>query len=158
MLAGGDGELVQALTAAGVPCVFHRVGSWISWRKPSVWDRVKTILKVAVAVLFAAKQIRKWNCDVIYSNGLTVCHGALVAKLLGLPHVWHVHEFGGEDHGVATNLANGSRTTLLALLSSACIAVSNALAAKYSRYIPPAKLVVIYPSMQMAQSHAACCR
>ena len=154
VLAGGSGEVERALAAAGVPCEVHRVGSWISWHKPSLWDRVKTIAKVALAVRFAAKHVRKWNCDAIYSNGLTVCHGALVAKLLGLPHIWHLHEFGREDHGVWYEFGERFTNYVIGASSSMCIAVSNALARKYSKYIPPSKLAVIYPSMHMAATNA----
>src|SRR5689334_23743483 len=76
VIAGGDGELVQWLRDAGVPCAFHRVGSWVSWKRPGLWHCAKTIVKVVLAVLFATKYVRKWNCDLVYSNSLTVCHGA----------------------------------------------------------------------------------
>jgi glycosyltransferase involved in cell wall biosynthesis len=154
VIAGGQGELVQALTAADVPCAVHRVGSWVGWEKQSVWKQVKTVVKVALSVLFAARQVRRWKCDVVYSNGLTVCHGALVAKLLNVPHVWHLHEFGKEDHGLLYECGERLTNRTIGHLSHACIAVSNALSAKYSRYIHPSKLTVIYPSMQMARPDA----
>lgn len=151
VIAGGRGELVEALTAAGVPWAVTRFGSWVRWAKPSVWDRVKTFPKLALAVLTAARQARRWKCDVIYSNCLTVCHGGIVAKLLKLPHIWHLHEFGREDHGVSYEFGEGFTNRAVGRLSSACIVVSNAVAEKYGRFIPRSKLVVIYPSMRMAQ-------
>lgn len=36
--------------------------------------------------------IRKYNVAMVHSNTLAVIPGALAAKLMGIPHVWHVHE------------------------------------------------------------------
>jgi glycosyltransferase involved in cell wall biosynthesis len=149
VLAGGDGDLVRALRSADVPCAFHHVGSWVTWQKPTIWTRVKCFCKIMLGVLLAAFYITRWKCDVVYSNSITACHGALVAKLLHIPHIWHLHEFGKEDHGVFYAFGERFTNRTIGSLSGACIAVSNALAAKYRRYILPSKIVVIYPSMTL---------
>jgi glycosyltransferase involved in cell wall biosynthesis len=122
-------------------------GSWVTWHKPSPWDRAKAALKITGRLLPAARTIRGWGCDAVYSNSLTVCSGALVARLLDLPHIWHLHEFGKEDHGVFYKFGEGFSNRSIGKLSSTCIVVSKAMAVKYGRSIPSSKLNPIYPSM-----------
>ena len=147
VLLPGEGELSHELKLIHVPYVFFDGGSWVTWHEPSLWNRAKAALKIAGRLLPAALAVRKWECDAIYSNSVTVCGGALVARLLNLPHIWHLHEFGREDHGVFYKFGEAFSNRSIGRLSSACIVVSKVLAAKYSQEIPAVKLKPIYPSM-----------
>jgi glycosyltransferase involved in cell wall biosynthesis len=52
---------------------------------------------------------RKIQADAIVSNSLTTMAGAVAARQARLPHLWFVHEFGHEDHGLP--FALGPRLT-----------------------------------------------
>lgn len=43
-------------------------------------------------VLHLRQIIRDQRIDLVYSNTVTVVEGALAARTMGLPHVWHIHE------------------------------------------------------------------
>ena len=148
----GRGALANELHAMGIPVAFLKGGSWVSWEVPSLWARAKTIARVLSASLLAARKIRNWNCDIVYSNTLTVCHGFIVARLLRLPHIWHLHEFGREDHGVVYKFGEAFSNRIIGATSSECIVVSKALSLKYRRYVDASKLAVIYPSMHRAEN------
>jgi len=157
ILLAGDGELAHEFAGAGVPYAFLDGGSWVTWRRPSLWGRAKAAAKIAGGLLPAVREISRWRCDAIYTNSLTTCGGALAARLLGLPHIWHLHEFGKEDHGVSYRFGEAVSNRAIGTLSSVCIVVSRALRAKYSRFIPASKLKVIYPSMHRGVTGAQYC-
>ena len=147
VLLPGDGEFARELRSIGVPYAFIDSGSWVSWSKPSIWDRVKTGVKIATNTVRALRKIRAWQCDLIYTNTVTFCYGPIVARILNVPHIWHLHEFGAEDHGLFYKFGERFTNATMGRTSSMCIAVSEALASKYRRYIQPSKLRVVYPSM-----------
>lgn len=155
VLLPGEGELARQLREDGVPYAFLSAGSWISWKKPSIWRRIKAAIGVACKAVLVAKQIRKWGCDIVYTNTLAVCGGSIAARLLGLPHIWHLQEFGREDHGVYYEFGEGFSNRAISALSSTCIVLSGALAEKYRRYIRSSKITIIYPSMHRVAAAAS---
>lgn len=44
-------------------------------------------------------RLRQWRADVVYSNSAMIDTGARSARRLGLPHIWHLREFGDLDYG-----------------------------------------------------------
>jgi glycosyltransferase involved in cell wall biosynthesis len=44
--------------------------------------------------------LRKERFDIVYSNSSCTPIGYLVSRLLRVPHIWHVREFGREDFGL----------------------------------------------------------
>lgn len=146
----GLGEFSEALNCIDVPIAVVPGHSWVEWGNPSAWMRLKAALKIARATVRTVGEIKRWNCDLAYSNTVTICSGALAAAWLKLPHVWHLHEFGYEDHGLVFDFGDALSYWILRSSSVAYIAVSHCLAKKYERYLEPAKISVIYPSMHRA--------
>ncbi len=152
VLLPGPGPLMREFDQMNVPYAFLDGGSWVTWTKPSCWCRVKAALKISGMIAAGVRTVSKWKCDVIYSNTITVCNASIIAKLLKLPHIWHIHEFGREDHGVSYKFGEAFSNSAVGVLSSACVVVSKALAAKYGRHIAASKLTVVYPSMHRARA------
>jgi len=50
------------------------------------------------------KILRKINPDIIYTNTSVINIGALIAKKLKKPHIWHIREFGELDHNLEFTL------------------------------------------------------
>ncbi|SEM81071.1 Glycosyltransferase involved in cell wall bisynthesis [bacterium A37T11] len=44
------------------------------------------------------KQIKSEKADIIYSNSSVFYHGYFVSRILKIPHIWHLREFGLEDY------------------------------------------------------------
>lgn len=147
------GPLVRDLETRGIPTAIVRYGWWMG-RNPSVWKRVRKTFRSLYAAPRAAALIRRWKCDVVYTNTITVCVGALAAKLIGRPHVWHIHEFGYADHRLAFHLGAWLSLGLVDRLSAACIVNSQAVAAAYSARVDPSKLYVVYYSVILPQPPA----
>ena len=150
VIVPGEGELAAELARCGIPHAFVDGGSWIAWSPSSLFERVKILPRLGYALPGAVRIAKAWRSDLIYSNTLAVCNGAVIARLLKVPHIWHLHEFGREDHGVSYKLGERFSNRTIGRLANACIVVSNALASKYRCFISPSKLAVIYPSMHRA--------
>ena len=140
------GRLSRECDARGIPWTALPYTWWMGEETP-LWKR---LLKVAINGLLTlplALRLRLWRCDIAYSNSLTICIGAWSAKLAGLPHIWHVHEFGYEHHRLSFDLGAAFSLRQLARLSDACIVASRALAEKFEEHVPRAALHVIYQSV-----------
>lgn len=85
------GPLVAALEAAGAEVVIGEVCKLQRgmFSPKGVWCTTVAAWR-AVCWLRALHRGRRF--DLVYSNSVAVLGGALVARSLGLPHVWHVRE------------------------------------------------------------------
>lgn len=162
-------ELIDALTARGVECyvMLPRLGpladelkrrkigfsvlpyKWWAGKRAPLWKRIGRLIINLVVTIGVVAKIKQWGCDIVYTNTIMICVGAFAAKLLGLPHVWHIHEFGFEHHGAVFDLGERFSLWLIDHLSARCIANSKAVYQKYQQYIAPSKLRVIYNSVDI---------
>lgn len=168
-------ELVEALQVVGIRChvvvpgkgpmvhELRRRGAGITWLPcpwwagdtAAPWDRLgRTAATLLMVTPFVAK-LASLGCDVVYTNTITVPAGAVAAKLLGLPHVWHLHEFGHEDYRMRFDFGWRGTAWLIDRLSAAVVAVSEALAAKYRPLLSPSKLRVVYQSVTVTPDPGA---
>jgi glycosyltransferase involved in cell wall biosynthesis len=155
VLVPEPGELCRLLADLGVPFSIIPYPTWMARGRPGFLTTVRRALNIAVKTIAVAKTIARWRCDIVYSNTVTIPEGALASLLLGLPHVWHLHEFGKEDHGLSLLFGDRLSYKLVEWLSKRCVCVSKALADKYSRSVDPSKLSILYPSMHMAPRNVA---
>lgn len=142
-------ELSSELSSRGIPCCTIPYRWWMRDKKAPLSKRLsRTLLHLIMAVIVALK-IRQWQCDVVYTNTISVCVGAFAAAFLGRPHIWHIHEFGYEDHGHVFDLGQNLSLRLVDKLSSVCIVNSKAVAQKYQQFIKPSKLKVVYQTVNV---------
>jgi glycosyltransferase involved in cell wall biosynthesis len=144
------GEFSNRLAQLEIPFAILPVPWWMDSEKISLLLQVKSARRIAIAALHTAAQVWRWDCDIVYSNTITVCTGAFAAAILRKPHVWHIEEFGREDHGLIFHFGEPYSVRLLGYLSASGIALSHALKQKFKAYIEPSKISVIYPSMHIA--------
>ena len=150
VIVPSNGQFSNRLKDLGIPSAVLPVGWWMTSHKVSLGSQFKAAAAIAVAVLRTAIQVWRWKCDVVYTSTITVCSGAIAAALLRRPHVWHIQEFGPEDHGLMFRFGEPRSVKLLGALSVSCIALSKALKCKFGAYIEQSKISVIYPSMHIA--------
>lgn len=136
-----QGDLLAALAARGVPAAVIPFEWWVSPRRTpaAAAGRLIRNLRPLRAI---ARRVAGWGCDLVYSNSSVFAAGALAALELGLPHVWHLREFGRRDYDLLPDL--GARLTgLLFRTADATILVSHALRrAFFGRSVPPNSHVV----------------
>jgi glycosyltransferase involved in cell wall biosynthesis len=98
--------------------------------------------------------IHHWRCQLVYSNTLTVSVGALAAKLLRLPHIWHVHELWGGETGFEFDLGETFSLRLVNRFSDVCIANSKTVADRLASAVGREKLHVAYQSVTLKETAA----
>jgi len=151
VLLPSNGPIVDELKKLGVDFCILPYKWWMGVNLP-LWKRIgRAVINLAVTIPVAMR-IKRWKCDVVYTNTITVCVSAFAASLLRIPHVWHIHEFGYEDHRLVFDLGEKLSLWLMNRLPSIFIVNSNAVAQKYQQYIDPSKLRVIYQSVSVPQN------
>lgn len=104
------GPFVDALRRRGITCHCWLPQRWIHYRKPAPaagaspsarlgWLLRQPMLRSLLALLtlpirlpLLAALAARYRSELVYSNTLTMLDGALLARLLKLPHVWHLRE------------------------------------------------------------------
>ncbi|MGH7397957.1 MAG: glycosyltransferase, partial [Candidatus Rokuibacteriota bacterium] len=150
------GYLASALQARSVPYIAYRYWPWTQEPPLPWWDRF--LKKPLVHVLRAVKLSRligRWRCDVVVTNTLTVCEGALAARILGLPHITYAREFGDLDHDLHFEWGVRLSMRLLRMLSTRVVFNSAALAQHYARQVPAARSRVIYNAVSIPAASLA---
>jgi glycosyltransferase involved in cell wall biosynthesis len=164
-------ELIDALSVRGIECacilpehgaltellaqrhVETRVTpfkQWVHTRRSLVGRTRKMVpLRHVSATLRIASAIRRMGCDLVYTNTIAIGVGALAAKIVGRPHIWHLREFGYDDHQLLYDFGSPISRKLIGQLSSACIANSHAVAHEYRPDLANTALTVIYNSVEM---------
>jgi len=145
------GALGSELSDRGIPFCVIPYRWWMSGKDSPLWKRLGRTLINFFMVGSVAKKVKQWRCDIVYTNTITVCVGALAAALVRRPHVWHIREFGYEDHGLVFDLGQNFSLWLMDKLTSIFIANSNAIAQNYGQYIAPSKLKVVYQPVNVPQ-------
>lgn len=118
------------------------------WKKllRSLWN-LAMIAPVAIA-------IRKWQCNVVYSNTLTISVGGFAARLLRLPHLWHFHELWSREADFVFDLGERTSLKLVNALTDVAVVVSNTVREPFSAWIESRKLRTVYQSVQVTSSDA----
>jgi len=127
----------------GIETAIVKYKPWVH-RGPRVLRRAQRTLRNIQAILPLVGVIKRSRCDVVYTNTIAIGVGAMAAKIAGKPHVWHIREFGYEDHNLTFDLGLCISRRLMGLLSKACIANSKAVAEEYTPYLGGTKLSVVY--------------
>lgn len=90
-----DREEVSYLVAPFYPWAntkYLSKGYWLNgWRQRKNRDYLSAIIEL----------VQPQKFDIIYSNTSIVGIGAQLAEALGLPHIWHIREFGEKDYNIA---------------------------------------------------------
>lgn len=144
----GYGPLTREIKKRGIT-YFHYSYRWWASKAPKFHHRMKTLILNVFSAIIVAKKISEWQCNIVITNTIVVFIGALAAKLLRLPHVWYIREFGFEDHGLIFHFGDKFSFKMMDFLSHACITNSNAVAKKFCNYITSSKIKVVYQSVKI---------
>lgn len=75
--------------------------------KLDIKNRIKYLLEVVYALAFnylfyfyISIKLKREKVDIIHTNSFATKSGAIVSKLINVPHVWHIREFMEEDHQI----------------------------------------------------------
>lgn len=91
LLFACDGPMVSAARDKGYRAEVAALAWWLGYEN-SVWYW-KNLLRSPFRIAKLSRQLKSQNVDVVYTNSAVVFEGAIAARRVGIPHVWHVHEF-----------------------------------------------------------------
>ena len=143
-----DQGMKDLLEQRGVKTLLVPFKWWMHSRRGlyhTIRYRLPTYQALGIARLTLA--IRRLDCDLVYTNSLTVGAGAIASKLLGKPHIWHLREFGEDDFGLEYDWGRERSRKLINKLSSACIANSHAVANEFRTDVE--SIDVVYNSVSI---------
>lgn len=147
------GPLIAELESRNLPYKLIPYKVWIEPPVPVIKRLLVTFWNLLMAY-WATLVLARWHCDLILTNTINICVGALVAKIRGLPHLWYLREFGSEDHGWEFHLGHKPSLWLMDRLSVVCAAVSRAVAEKYQARMTPSKVHYLYQPINVDLSAA----
>ncbi len=151
-LAGSDVEPVAFIPSPGplasdlrrrdveVVTVPYR---WWAERATPRWKRLARTAWNLATIPVVAAAVRTRRCEAVVTNTITVASGALAARLLGLPHLWYVHELWGGETGLAFDVGEARALRLVDRLSAACLATSRTIAAPLEAVLRRAPVRVV---------------
>lgn len=92
-----EGGFSAMLAAQGFPFKILPVPWWMSAKDLSLKSKLKAAREIRSAAREIEAQIRAWGIDLVYTNSSVTAVGRLAAKRAGLPHIWHIREYGDLD-------------------------------------------------------------
>lgn len=146
-----EGYMVEELKRRGIP-VYYRHSFW--WLlAPAKHPAVTALKKMAYKILCLNNYLCAWSLrkvvkeqsiDIIHTNSSVLNTGGILAVMTGVPHVWHIREFGQEDFGFFSVWKYERICRFMNSHSDKVIAISQAVGRKFQDKISSKKLEVIY--------------
>lgn len=126
-----------------------RYGRWdYPRKKQTIFYFIKWLIKYSltfIAFFYYSYLIRKEKINIVYTNTYTVFLGCLLKRFNNIKHVWHIREFGEEDHDLKIMFNKNKLYKYMNLYSDKIIFISNSLKQKYIGYITnKEKCIVLY--------------
>ena len=146
-----NGYLPQKLDELNIS---HRSAHYFWWEIALPSNKV-----LAYVLLFAYKILNVWNyveafrikrmvfekrIDIIHSNSSVINFGALISKNTGIPHVWHLREYGEEDFGLKRVVNKNRFRKEMTSYATGYIAISKSIKEKYANIVDEEKIFQIY--------------
>lgn len=96
LVCHNTGPLTERCALIGITVFIKPLHHWVlsgpKIKQPYL-KLARSVLRGLKARVWAIAAVaKKVNADVIYTNTVTVLEGALVARIMHKPHVWHLHE------------------------------------------------------------------
>jgi len=112
--------------------IFYKV-SGERWFLKDDWEDTEHLLRVV-------ELLKTWDVDLVQSNSAVIPVGHYAARLLALPHIWHLREFMN-NYGFHFLLGE-KRSMQIINSSAACIAISDCVAQCYFDDSPGIKRII----------------
>lgn len=137
------GDLEQKIKKRPVSYTILSYPWWIKSISTNIPEE-KTKRAIEEAAKKLLNHVAVINPDVIYTNSSVVNVGAIVARCLGKPHIWHIREFGSKKHGL--EFYQGFETAAKFIYENSDRVFFNSFAVKehYESIIPSDKSEVLY--------------
>jgi len=148
-LPKAGGVVEQELAKRGVPFTVVGYRWWMGYKGLPAYKGFARIVLSVLSSIKLAWLVRKWGSDLVYTNTAGICVGAMAARWLKLPHLWHLREFVGEDHGLHFIVGESRAIRMIDRWSNVVVSNSRAVAGKFERDMPAGKMRVVHNMMRL---------
>lgn len=138
VMVPGRGSVVEVLAEKNIP---YRILPFKRWMSRNRWKAPARLGMNAALLPLFVRQFKKWDIDLVYSNDSEVVMGAFAARVLGLPHVWHIREMADSALGLSYDWGQSFFDKWLRQ-ANAVVAVSRAVLDEYIGPINPDTYVI----------------
>jgi glycosyltransferase involved in cell wall biosynthesis len=150
-----SGQLEEHLGGLEIPVEVQLYRWWVGRDADRAMDlRVRRALRNLTTLPALIRRLRELRPDVIVSNTLTIPSGAVAARILGVPHLWHILEFGAPDMGLPFDWGERVSGWVIRNLSTRAAVCSHALRDKVAEWMPAEKVHVVYNGVRMPRGEA----
>jgi glycosyltransferase involved in cell wall biosynthesis len=139
-----NGPLVKNISSLGVKTLIAPMERWIRFK----YDNQIRNSDMFTRSQIIADIIEKEKINIVHTNTSVVLEGAVAAKLKGIPHVWHVHEFLNGHTDLVPVIPLSIVYKIMSYLSDKIIAVSNYTKSQFEPLEDFDKYVVLYNGIE----------
>ena len=133
-------NLYKACRKHGIECYSYRFHWFKDKRRLIYYVRCLSNLIYYPIIFF---KFRKLKVDIVHSNGSVISLGGFLSRILRVPHVWHLREFGQLDFGLYSLLGPGYERWVYQK-ADAYIAISDVVKNYYLPLVPEKRIKMIY--------------
>lgn len=129
----------------GIPCMKHRI-TWFKRRKEnrSLLHQIYFVIFNFLNIITIFWKMKGYKFNAVHSNSSVIDTGFWIAKVMRIPHIWHLREFGKRDFDLVCCLGEKYEKKIYSA-SDRLIAISDAVRNEfYSKIIEKKKIVRIY--------------
>jgi len=150
------GEITDELSKRNMQFIVTPIQSWVlEARKEKnillktvlfIYDKLRVIKKLYINLSLLPsllKNLRYFEVDIIYTSTYVMPVGIMIAKLLRLPHVWHLREYPILQYNFRDDFGVYFRNFLINK-SDEIITISNSLKEFWNEYLPDRNIYMIY--------------
>ena len=143
------GKFVEALQTRPVKVYYVPFERWIKYKDENFknekknWRR-KDNFKNYVLAKAMAKILKNENIDIIHSNTSVVDFGYRLSKIMKVPHIWHIREFGEDDFSMYPLCSYRKYYKKITDKNNYLVCVSNSLKDKFKDKVKEDRIQVIY--------------
>lgn len=118
--------------------------------------KIKNIIRFVVTLYSSLKLsffAKKNKIDIIHSNSSVIYIGLLINKFTHIPHMYHIREFGKEDHNYNYIINKSKCYKLMNKYSNEFICISSAIYNKFIKVLDKEKCKVIYNGVKIDKKY-----
>lgn len=147
------GAFMDEVAAAGIKS--HKQGFmwWAGFELDTLYKIPDCLWNIRISVEPIIKIIQNEKIDVVVSNTISMCEGALAARIAKVPHVWYIHEILSRDPKMK-HMINMEFLYYIALqMSEAVVAISDSVRKEIEAHIggPSKKIFVIHNGIKSSR-------
>ena len=136
------GTAINYLESKGISCYNIRYGHWAYCDQEKFSKKLYLVIRIIGKFGYALKNLSRFkeiiikeNIDICYSNTSVIYIGALLHSRFNIPHIWHIREFGAEDHNLKFIPSRKFLYKIMSNSSDAIIYISKSVQKKYHSFI-----------------------